>query len=261
MSRLRSLAHRAARATGHELVRHHFYSPLPHDTPPEAWRRRSPMAGIDFDLDAQLAWFEETCRAAAGWTPPPSTMYGVVDATVLYGVMRSLNPNRVVELGSGVSSNVIVAARERPHDIYDPVANDRTDLNVHRVSASNVPQEVFEELEAGDVLFVDTTHTVKVGGDVNRIILDALPALAPGVVVHVHDIFLPYEYPEHWWTDFRRLWTEQYLLQAFLIGNTDWEVLCSCHAMIRDFPDRVAGVVPGFTPPGSAGAFWMRRRS
>jgi hypothetical protein len=260
MGRFFGWAQRVARLTGYELVRHHFYSPVPFDTPRESWDRVSPLHGIDFDIQRQSDWLERVATHAREWVRPQSSMYGAVDAEVLYGTIRELQPQRVVELGAGASSGIIREALGRDHSIYDPVANDRTNLSVHRLSATDVPAEVFAELEDGDVLFVDTTHTVKTGGDVNHIILDLLPTLNAGVVVHIHDIFLPFEYP-YAWAQEGRLWAEQYLLQAFLIGNNDWEVLCSCMAVSATYPERVAAVIPGFVAGSRPGAFWLRRRA
>src|SRR4029079_12969350 len=95
---------------------------------------------------------------------------------------------------------------------------------LERIGAQQVPLETFESLESGDVLFVDTTHTVKVGSDVNFIVLEVLPRLREGVHVHLHDIFLPYEYPRKWLEDYGLYWTEQYLVHAFLVYNSAFEV-------------------------------------
>lgn len=260
VSRLRNVVERMARLTGSELVRRNFYSPIPYDTPDEVYDRRSDLAGIEFDTGEQIEWLERMARHAEGWTAPSDLMFSSVDAEVLYGVIRELQPRRVIELGSGISSGIIRQALGRPHEIYDPVANDRTDLRTHRVRATDISLDVFQTLGEGDVLFVDTTHTVKTGGDVNRIILDIFPTLRPGVVVHVHDIFLPFEYSRAWAKE-GRLWAEQYLLQAFLIGNPSWEVLCGNFAATRDFPERVKAAVPRYVPPKRPGSFWMRRRS
>jgi hypothetical protein len=216
------------------------------------------MRGIDFDVHAQAKLFETIAQEGADFSvPDPKRMYGGMDAVALYGMIRHLKPARVVELGSGVSTDIIRQALGRAHDVYDPYSNDRTDLEVKPLSAVDIPLEAFEELEAGDVLFVDTSHTVKTGSDVNHIVLDVLPVLASGVVVHVHDIFLPYEYPRRWVREKGLYWSEQYLLQAFLIGNHDWEVMLGCaavHGAHRDLVDR-------YVPEGERpGAFWMRRR-
>jgi hypothetical protein len=107
-------------------------------------------------------------------------------------------------------------------------------------------------------LFVDTTHTVKIAGDVNRIVLDVLPILAPGVMVHFHDIYLPWEYPREFIVERRFFWAEQDLLQAFLAFNQQFEVLFATHALHRRQAKAVAELVPetvGATP----GALWLRR--
>jgi hypothetical protein len=117
---------------------------------------------------------------------------------------------------------------------------------------------VFTELEARDVLFVDTTHTVKTGGDVNRIVLDLMPLLAPGVIVHFHDVLLPWEIHKNW-LDRGWFWFEQYLLQAFLSGNEDWEVIFGIHDLTRTEPGLVKQVVPSWRGESYPSAFWLRR--
>jgi Methyltransferase domain len=129
------------------------------------------------------------------------------------------------------------------------------------VRAQDVPASTFASLAARDVLFVDTTHTVKVGSDVNHIVLDVLPRLAPGVVVHFHDIFLPYEYPRRWLEDFGLYWSEQYLLQAFLALNPDFEVLVAVTALLRERGDAFAALLPDGATRGGGAAFWIRRCS
>src|SRR5206468_1730052 len=110
-----------------------------------------------------------------------------------------------------------------------------------------------------DVLFVDTTHTVKVGGDVNRVILDVLPTLAPGVHVHIHDIYLPWEYPREFLAERSFYWAEQFLLQAFLAFNDRFEILFGTHALVRRYPDRIRTLIPGTGRGVSPSAFWFRR--
>lgn len=252
---------RAVAKANVDVLPHKYWSPVPYDVPEDVWTRRSPLTGIAFDVGAQAALFERIAVHAEGWTPPDARrMYGDMDAVVLYAMLRELKPARVVELGSGVSTDIIREAIGRPHRVFDPYANDRTGLEVARVSAVDVPLSVFRELEAGDVLFVDTSHTVKTGGDVTRIVLDVLPVLASGVVVHVHDVFLPFEYPRAWAEEQQLYWAEQYLLQAFLIGNREWEVLLGCAAVQDAYPELVARHAPGHGPDARPGAFWMRRR-
>ena len=102
----------------------------------------------------------------------------------------------------------------------------------------DIDLEFFSQLESGDVLFIDSSHTVKIGGDVNYLFLEVLPRLKPGVIVHVHDIFLPFEYRRDWVMEEFRFWTEQYLLQAFLTFNSEFEVLMAnsylAHGYLED---------------------------
>ncbi len=128
------------------------------------------------------------------------------------------------------------------------------------VRVQDVPLERFTALEAGDVLFIDSSHVVKTGSDARFLYHEVLPRLRPGVVVHVHDIFLPRDYPEDWVLSGRG-WNEQYVLQSFLAHNAAFEVLLGMAWAIRARPELLAPA--GFTPASArragAGSFWMRR--
>lgn len=254
-----------------------FYSPIPElaSLPDDVWDRRSELRGIRFDLGAQLSFLESELAPFLRETSiPANPSYGPVDAVVLHAMIRHLKPSRIVELGSGHTTLVIAdacAANEREgnpsvYRAYDPfpavAERGRPGLTeLHRLPAQQVPDGVFAELSAGDVLFVDTTHTVKLGGDVNRVVLDVLPALAPGVVVHFHDVFLPWEYPRRWAEDYGLFWSEQYMLQAFLTLNDEFDVVCALYALTRAYPERLRDLVPSWGPGSVPGAFWIRRRA
>lgn len=281
------LAREAAERVGLQLVLKTYYSPIPDlsNLPAGVWDERDPMRGIDFDLDAQMGFVEsrlgEHLKTLA-WAndvgsqhayDPGNDSYPLPDARVLYAMTRHLRPKLIVELGSGQTTRVMAqACRENARDgqptrlrAFDPFPTAIDDTlpgldELVRTKAQDVPDEVFAELQAGDVLFVDTTHTVKIASDVNHIVLRVLPLLNDGVIVHVHDIFLPYEYPRFFFADFALYWAEQYLLQAFLAYNSAFEVLCGVHALGRERGERMAGV--GALAPGEIGSsFWIRRRS
>jgi predicted O-methyltransferase YrrM len=274
---------------GLQVVPKNYYSPIPDlkALPPDVWDRRSPLHGIHFDLDEQIRWIEtnvasamaefsapEHCSAAPDEYALDNESYGRVGADLLHGVVRALKPRRIIELGSGHSTLIMAAAAQRNRaegattelrtfDPYPSVA--RRGLPglaaLEPVRAQDLALDVFRELEEGDVLFIDTTHTVKLDSDVNRIVLDVLPVLAPGVLVHVHDIFLPFQYPRRWAEESGFHWAEQYLLQAFLAGNRDYEVLAATYALCRDRPDAMARLAPTWRPGAEASAFWIRSRS
>jgi len=216
---LRKGLHRVARELGYDLVKRHYYSEVPdlQSLPPAIWHARSELSGLSFDVTGGLRFVErELSDAIAEFQAPTqatqdprdfyyeNTFYEGLDAETLYAMVRRFRPGRIVELGSGMSTLVIARARAlngdleaSRHRVYDPFFRPelaealRMVCHLDPLSATEVPLEQFKELRAGDMLFVDTTHTVKIGSDVNRVILDVLPRLAPGVLVHFHDIFFP----------------------------------------------------------------------
>jgi hypothetical protein len=280
---LRTIASRI----GFDVVRGSFYSPVPHvdELRPGTFERISDLPGLRWDLDTQLAFVRERLSGPAGEFHPPATLlagsrryavenpaYGLLDATVAYAMVRSLRPRRIVELGSGYSTLVTAeAARLNEADgnplnleVYDPFPN-VVDAGLpglaalHRLPAQEVPLSVFENLDDGDVLFVDTTHVVKLGSEVNYVVLEVLPRLGKGVVVHIHDIFLPFEYPRMWLEDLALYWNEQYLIQAFLAHNDSYEVLVALHALRRQRRQELADALPASVVEHEAGSLWIRR--
>lgn len=292
-----TLLRRAARQLDCDVVRrHHYdlvrrtpYSPIP-DLPPASapvWNRKSDMPGIELDLDAQLDWLRR-CLApslaefmarfvhCSGNAPIDlrNGYYQLVDAALLFAMVRHFRPRRLLELGSGFSTLISAEAclaNAREGQAVDFVSVDpepRTTsaaralgvTRLERQSAADIPLDTFLDLDANDILFVDTTHTVKLGSEVNYLILEALPRLKPGVIVHFHDIFLPFEYPRHWFERGTYL-SEQYLLQAFLIDNDTYQVLFATHAVSRAYPDQLAELIPIFdaTTVGQE-SFWIQSR-
>jgi len=272
----------------------HFYSPVP-DIPDlarrQVWKRKSALAGIDFRPDAQVALLRELGRdhgAECDWPAGPTAdphqfhlnngSFSFGCAASLHTLLRRFRPRRVIEVGSGQSSRVIAAAARRnaaegspvDYTVIDPYPGEPmgtlpglTRLVPARVETT--APEAFEALEAGDLLFIDSSHQVKIGGDVNFLYLDVLPRLRPGVLVHVHDIGLPYEYPEVYFTNprFRVFWTEAYLLQAFLACNAEFEVLLAMHWIQAERPAEFREAFPLHDParcPAGSGSFWMRRK-
>lgn len=270
---------RLLRRAGYEFRRSHFYLPFPDvDRLPDAlWAGPKETIGVELNvsdavallpvLAPHFAEFEAAIPASSYYRPNGG--YESVDADLLFALLRHLKPKRVIELGSGASSHVIAMARRAAgetfsHTIYDPYPFGNAmgpveGAKVEAVATEKLDSAVVETLEPGDVFFVDTTHTVKTGGDVVRIFLELLPLVPVGVYVHVHDIFLPYEYPKAWVVEERRAWAEQYLLQAFLAFNDSYEVIFPAHAVSRAAPDEVAAAISSFGPGVAPGAFWMRR--
>jgi len=286
----------ACLAEGCLPLRVHFYSPVPDVADLErrgVFERRSALPGVELDLPGQLARLArlgERHGAECAWpsapTGDPRTFYtqnGAFSfgcAAALHAMVRDLRPRRVVEVGSGNSSLVLAAALRRNADedgraadytIVDPHPGEAVKAGLPGVSRL-VPERVellepdfFGGLGEGDVLFVDSGHVVKTGGDVNFLVLDVLPRLAPGVVVHFHDVPMPYEYPAVYFRNpaFRVFWTESYLLQAFLAFNREFEVLLALEALMRDHADAFRRAFPAWQPEVHqfvSSSFWLRRR-
>jgi hypothetical protein len=273
---------------GFDIVPHNYYSPIPDLSRlrDDIWVRHSDLGGVEMNLESGIDFVEiELARfidelevpledpGTAGTFFLRNSGFESVDAELLYAMVRHARPARIVELGSGYTSLLInVAARRNAadgsptrHVAYDPYPREHVlggalpdPTRLEAISATDVPLGIFEELEAGDILFVDTTHTVKLGSDVNFVVLDVLPRLRPGVLVHFHDIFLPWEYPRIWFEQMQYYWAEQYLLQGFLAFNRDFAVLVPAHALAREYPQRLGQVIPSFRPGVMPGSLWMR---
>jgi hypothetical protein len=276
----------------------HFYSPVPDIA--ELKERKvfdavSEMRGIDFRLESQVellaqlgASYGDECDWPLERSSDPLLFHQLNGtfsfgcAAVLHSMIRSNKPRRIIEVGGGNSSKVIRGALElnsaaddgisADYTIIDPYPS-RAVLDVVSSGAAELLAEkvellepgLFERLEAGDILFVDSGHTVKIGSDVNYLILDILPRLRPGVLVHFHDINLPYAPPEAYYTnpEFRVFWTEEYLLQAFLAFNSDFEVLAAVGYVQRERPEDFRKAFPRFDPAtnwANSGSFWIRRK-
>jgi hypothetical protein len=248
---------------GIHLLPKHYYSPVPDHawlrSHPEAWQR--PLE-LDWNLDEQLAWLEEVMRGhedearALDVDPELGQGYGAVEEQVLYGFVRSWRPERIVEVGGGVSTGVMAAAsarNERPSEITTiepfprPALQRLGGVKLLRQLSQLVPATVFASLAAGDLLFVDSTHVAKTGSDVVRLYLEIVPALAAGVYVHVHDVTLPYLFHRTFGNDFYD-WQESALVFALLTGNAGLRVRCCLSALHYERQDELRRLFPGYQP-------------
>lgn len=280
---------------GVHLVPNHFYSPVP-DTRDLArrrdlWESDSDLAGVDLNpkgqlefLDTVLRHYRRECDFSVERTATPHEYYirngafGLLSAAVLHCMIRHYRPRTLIEVGSGNST--YVSARACLMNQAEGCATRLLSIEPHpaatltrgfpglsrliTMEAQRVPLETYRQLRAGDILFIDSSHVVRLGNDVLFLYLEVLPRLETGVVVHVHDIFFPRQYPEDWVLRQRRFWTEQYLLQSFLMFNRSFEVLWSGSYMHAKHLDRLRDVLA--PPPGLEGrenyfssSFWMRR--
>lgn len=265
----------------------HFYSPIPSV---EDIRRREEelfgdpprsLPGIDLREEEQLALLERLKEFYPEMPFPrvksdgtrfwfDNWAYSYADAIFLYSMLRHLQPRRVIEIGSGFSSAAMLDTNERFLDdgvdltFIDPdpttvraLLKPGDSAEIIAAPLQDVPLTRFDALEANDVLFVDSTHVAKTGSDVNRILFDILPRLRPGVYVHFHDMFYPFEYPKEWVYE-GRAWNEDYIVRAFLEFNSAFEIVLFGTYVIRFHRDWFAREMPlCLENPG--GSLWIRR--
>jgi predicted O-methyltransferase YrrM len=194
-----------------------------------------------------------------------NTYYSSPDADVLYTLTRLLQPRRIIEVGSGNSTRLFrQAIRDGSLDArlisIDPcprseVASIADEVHRHAVEEMD-SQGLFSTLEAGDILFIDSSHEVRTGNDCVFLFLRVLPSLRPGVIVHVHDVYLPYDYPDD--RPETRPWAEQYLLQAFLAGRPGVEVIWPSHHLFRSRPELLKHFPQANGDTHHTCAFWFR---
>ena len=201
-----------------------------------------------------------------------NSQFSWLDSRALFVLLRYWQPRRLIEVGSGYSSLLVADVNRRffnnGMDVTCIEPFPRPFLKqglsgVKRVTVSkvkDVPLAAFESLEAGDVLFIDSSHVAKTGSDVNHLFFNVLPRLNAGVRIHFHDIFLPFEYPKAWTLGENRSWNEQYLLRALLTYSNGYRVLFSCCYAEHRFHAQVATALAhpkGYALSGSS--FWIEK--
>jgi predicted O-methyltransferase YrrM len=252
------------------------------------WTQPSELVGIDVKAPEQLQFLDHIClpfQAEYDAFPHAPTdipfqyyldqnMFRSVDAEVLYCMIRHYRPHRVIEVGSGFSTYLSAAAvRQNTADGHpatfvaiEPYPNEVLRHGFPGLSQllvqplQSVELDLFTSLTENDILFIDSSHVLRIDSDVRFLFLEVLPRLQPGVLVHFHDIFLPCEYPRDWVMHEYRFWNEQYLLQAFLAFNRGFEVLWSGSYMHLHHREHLQKAFRSYDPatvwPGS---FWIRR--
>lgn len=258
---------------GVHLTPNHYYAPISDFTwlreNGPLWEKACPLPGVRWDLDAQLASLSSICaehlHEVAGlklYAELTSGRWGQgyspIESQVLHCFLRKHRPKRIVEIGSGVSTACMLHARERNEAPFELTCIEPFPRDVLRESVGTcliekpcqaVPLSVFSDLQEGDLLFIDSSHTLKIGSELPRIYLEIIPSLRPGVFIHIHDIYLPYLYPPDILTWPFWAWQETVLLAALLSGNRMLDVLFSLSALHFGRSAELRQVLPDYSPP------------
>ena len=277
---------------GFHITPVYFEEPIP-DTrklKDDLWQKQSELIGIDMNETKQLellSYFISKFKREYETFPRNKTSipyqyyvnnggFESVDGEVLYCMIWHFKPKRIIEIGSGnstyVSAQAILKNKEENGGgceliAIDPYPNKVLEKGFPGFSklikkeVQKVNLSLFNQLKENDILFIDSSHVLKIGGDVQYEYLEILPQINKGVVVHIHDIFLPAEYPKKWVLKNYRFLTEQYLLQAFLTFNNTFEILWAGSYMHLKHSNLLEKAFNSYNPkivwPGS---FWMRKK-
>jgi hypothetical protein len=270
----------------------HFYSPIV-DAKAVAsererlWPAQPVVAGIDWNDAGHRQLLTEVFPRFLPWYDYPEKLqdepglvdfytrnpqFSWMDARALFALLHAWRPRRIIEVGSGYSSLLIADVNRRWFEsgmhvtCIEPYPRTFLKNRIDGLSrliegkVQGVPLGEFASLAAGDILFIDSSHVSKTGSDVNRLYFDVLPALAPGVHIHIHDIFLPHEYPQPWVIDENRSWNEQYLVRALLIYSSGFRVEFGCAYAFHTFPDLVIKALAHPKGHGyGGGSLWLTK--
>lgn len=280
------LCRRVLETVGVLPIRRHYYEPFVVEADVrQALATVRALPAIEWNLPAQEAFlrtltFESELDAAVHDMRGPSGLpfdfnndsFKSGDAEFLYQMVRRLRPKNVIEIGSGLSTILVNAALEKNraeavdyrciHSCIEPFEApwlESMRVKLMRQRVETVPIEFFSVLGEGDLLFVDSSHIIRPHGDVLVEYLQILPMLRRGVIVHIHDIFSPRDYPSSWILEKRLLWNEQYLLEAFLSNNDQWRILAAVNFLKHEAFGELSRVCPYLTRDREPGSFYIQR--
>jgi predicted O-methyltransferase YrrM len=269
----------------------HFYSPYQDpkyvvDNLDRIYHTDVTLPGIQLNIGKQMLILELSSENYKTFNYPENKspnaryytnngFYEKNDGLILQTVMQYSGAKQIIEVGSGFSSALMLDERDKsgscgglkltfiepnPHRLNSLLKKeDKLNTAIHVNQVQNVDKSIFNNLEAGDILFIDSSHVTKAGNDLNYLLFDIIPGLNKGVYIHFHDVFYPFEYPLNWVKELRG-WNENYLLRAFLMYNNNFEVVFFNDYMIKVFGDEFEKRLPGLMlPDGNGGNLWLRK--
>ena len=276
---------------GFHISANNFYEPIPdtRELDNSLWSETNQIVGIDFNLSKQvklLKLFTSKYKNEYDKFPQHKTKilhqyylmngeFETVDAEILHCMIRYFKPKKVIEIGSGfstmISANAISTNTNESKTnncrftAIEPYPQKRLPYQIPGLSEI-IPKKVqdvslreFKKLGNGDILFIDSSHMLNIGSDVQYEYLQILPNLNVGVIIHIHDIFLPMEYPKKWIFEYRKFWNEQYFVQALLMFNPNFEIIWSGAAMHKTNNCLLERAFKSYNSGQTPGSLWIRK--
>lgn len=267
-------------------VLHHYYNPfvIPgKDFDEQKYIKPRLLTSIDLDPQAQLSllrsfdYQKELLQIEIQQDEDKSRYsfkndtYTAGDAEMYYNMIRLFQPKQIIEIGSGNSTKMALEAKmknkQQNNDCnitciepYEMPWLENTGLKIMRQKVELIDLNFFKQLQENDILFIDSSHVIRPEGDVLYEYLDILPSLNKGVIIHIHDVFTPFHYPLEWIKE-RRMWNEQYLVEAFLSYNQSFKILLANHYLLNFYKDEFLQACPVLkkNKNNGVGSLWIRK--
>ncbi|MGC8451452.1 MAG: class I SAM-dependent methyltransferase [Cylindrospermopsis raciborskii] len=265
-------------------IRNHYYEPqFDYRDPKLDLSKDRNLCGINWNISGQIKFLEKLAFSHEILDIPAKKSASISfhfnnesfesgDAEYWYQIIRVLKPKRIIEVGSGYSTLMAIKAtiKNQSEDSdytcdhlciepYEMPWLETSGVSVIREKVENLELSFFDTLQENDILFIDSSHVIRPHGDVLFEYLQVLPSLNKGVVVHIHDIFSPKNYPSRFLKDEVKFWNEQYLLEAFLTHNDSWEVIGSLNYLHHNYYKNLKSVAPFLSPEREPGSFYIRK--
>ena len=264
-------------------VTRHYYDPF-FSSKDFSQNKKRILPGIDLNLSVQLpllkelTYSKELKELKINKLDPSiffweNGSFESGDAEIWYNLIRNKKPKIIIEIGSGYSTLLAIEAIKKNMDDDDMYFCEHIciepyefnwlegkNIKVIRQKVEDVDINIFHNLNANDFLFIDSSHMIKRDGDVLHEYLQILPILNKGVIVHVHDIFTPNDYPYDWAMKYLRFWNEQYLFEAFLTGNYEWSTLLSLNYLQHNHFNELQSSCLFLDKDREPGSFYIQRK-
>lgn len=269
-------------------VNDHYYQPLvnPSKTLSKPLHQERTLKGIEWNIPGQLELLQKfrynqellalpvdkkDAKEHQYYINNPSFLAG--DGEYCYNMIRHFKPRTIIEIGCGYSTLISLMAESKNEQTGSPAAKhvcvepyempwlEKLPVDVIRKKVEDIEVDFFSSLQQNDILFIDSSHMIRPQGDVLFEFLEILPTLKPGVIVHIHDIFTPRDYPREWIVDKHCLWNEQYLLEAFMSFNKEFRILGAVNFLKHNYRKELEAKCPNTAkmPEDEPGSFWIVR--